>query len=44
MVAIEAPTSAVVIYGDENGEIANLLNTNTSSTLSLGISLSLSFS
>jgi len=36
MVAIEPPTSAVVIFGDENDEIVKLLNTTASSFLSLG--------
>jgi len=35
MVAIEPPTSAVVIFGDENDEIVKLLNTTASSFLSL---------
>lgn len=35
MVAIEPPTSAIVIFGDENDEIVKLLNTSASSFLSL---------
>jgi hypothetical protein len=36
MVAIDPPTSAVVIFGDENDEIVKLLNTSASQFLSLG--------
>lgn len=35
MVAIDPPTSAVVIFGDENDEIVKLLNTSASQFLSL---------
>ena len=42
MVAIEPPTSAVVIFGDENDEIVKLLNTHTTSSfLSLGMNVRL---
>ena len=44
MVAIDPPTSAVVIFGDENDEIVKLLNTSASQFLSLGDNIFIFFS